>query len=71
VTGAISKTAGAIVQSFTSSYQQQVVDLITQIQQQEFGTAIAIADQPDLLKIPEFYQVGDGNFWVAIDQKNN
>jgi GNAT superfamily N-acetyltransferase len=68
--GAI-KTTVAIVQPFTSSHQQQVVELITQIQQQEFGIAITIADQPDLLKIPEFYQVGDGNFWVAIAPISN
>ena len=25
------------------------------------------ADQPDLLQIPQFYQSGAGNFWVALD----
>lgn len=35
------------------------------IQQQEFGLAIAAADQPDLLDVPAFYQRGAGGFWVA------
>ncbi|HEY9638860.1 MAG TPA: GNAT family N-acetyltransferase [Coleofasciculaceae cyanobacterium] len=71
LTVAICRTTVAIVQSFSAKHQQQVVELITQIQQQEFGIAITIADQPDLLNIPEFYQVDNGNFWVALDPENN
>lgn len=42
-----------------------VVDTILPIQQQEFGIAIALADQPDLQDIPGFYRRGAGEFWVA------
>jgi hypothetical protein len=42
--------------------------LIREIQQYEFGVAIALKAQPDLLKIPEFYQTGKGNLWIAVDQ---
>jgi GNAT superfamily N-acetyltransferase len=50
---------------FRPELQQQVVDLILAIQRDEFGMAISAEQQPDLMQIPSFYQVGDGNFWVA------
>jgi GNAT superfamily N-acetyltransferase len=56
------------IQPYTSEYQQQVIELILAIQQ-EFGIAITLADQPDLLEIPQIYQSGKGNFWLAIAQK--
>lgn len=51
---------------FTSEHQAAVIDLILSIQRDEFGVAITVADQPDLLDIPGFYQRGGGNFWVAL-----
>ncbi len=55
------------IQPYSAEYQEQAIDLILNIQQLEFGIAIAIEEQPDLLKIPEFYQTGKGNFWIAVD----
>ena len=43
-----------------------VLNLIVGIQQLEFGVAITAEDQPDLSRIPDFYQTGNGNFWLAI-----
>jgi GNAT superfamily N-acetyltransferase len=40
--------------------------LIVSIQRDEFGFDIDLARQPDLSVIPEFYQSGTGNFWVAL-----
>jgi N-acetylglutamate synthase-like GNAT family acetyltransferase len=45
--------------------EDQIIALIVTIQQEEFGIQITAADQPDLLAIPEYYQSGDGDFWVA------
>lgn len=42
------------------------MDLILPIQRGEFGVDITAEDQPDLARIPEFYQHGCGNFWVAL-----
>ena len=53
------------ISAFRPELQQQVVDLILAIQREEFGMAISAEQQPDLMRIPSFYQVGDGNFWVA------
>jgi N-acetylglutamate synthase-like GNAT family acetyltransferase len=50
---------------FQPEFEPQVVDLILEIQRSEFGIAISAEEQPDLMRIPGFYQVGDGNFWVA------
>jgi GNAT superfamily N-acetyltransferase len=43
-----------------------VVELILEIQRDEFSIDITAAQQPDLLDIAGFYQVHGGNFWVAL-----
>lgn len=52
---------------YSNVHRDVVVDVILPIQRDEFGIAITLADQPDLLDIPGFYQKGAGNFWLAID----
>ncbi len=47
---------------FSKLYQSGVEDVILPIQQTEFGIPITLADQPDLIDIPSFYQKGKGNF---------
>ncbi|WP_319529271.1 GNAT family N-acetyltransferase [uncultured Cohaesibacter sp.] len=42
-------------------------DLIVPIQRGEFGLDITYDDQPDLKDIPARYQVGHGEFWVAVE----
>jgi GNAT superfamily N-acetyltransferase len=59
-----------IVKQYSNEYQTQVIDLILHIQQQEYNIPITKNDQPDLFTIEDFYQKGNGNFWVAVyDQK--
>ncbi|ADO54956.1 GNAT family N-acetyltransferase [Paenibacillus polymyxa] len=55
-----------LLKEYATEYQSQVVDLILHIQQKEYNIAITKADQPDLLDIENFYQHGNGNFWVAL-----
>lgn len=52
--------------SFSKHHLAGVIDVILPIQQEEFGIRIELKDQPDLLDIPNFYQKGNGNFWVAL-----
>ena len=52
---------------YRKEYEQQVIDLILNIQQNEFGVPVTIADQPDLLDVENFYRKGNGNFWVIKD----
>jgi GNAT superfamily N-acetyltransferase len=57
------------IQVYSDIYKQEVIDLIINIQQNEFNIPINLAGQPDLNQIPDFYQTGSGNFWIAtIDQ---
>ncbi|RTL59906.1 MAG: N-acetyltransferase [Sphingobacteriales bacterium] len=55
------------ITKFSQPYQQQVIDLILSIQVGEFNVPITAEAQPDLKNIPAFYQKGNGNFWVAVE----
>ena len=52
--------------AFSSDYTEQVISMIVNIQQKEFDLPITADDQPDLSRIPAFYQKGKGNFWIAL-----
>lgn len=45
---------------------QAAIDLILNIQQNEFNIPITVKDQPDLLTITDFYHNGGGCFWGAF-----
>jgi N-acetylglutamate synthase-like GNAT family acetyltransferase len=53
------------IEIYTDKYKDAVADLILGIQNKEFGIPITLASQPDLDKIPLFYQTNSGNFWIA------
>ena len=57
-------------QTYSPEFQPQVPELILDIEQNELGVPITLADQPDLLDIPNFYQSNRGNFWLAINGEN-
>jgi N-acetylglutamate synthase-like GNAT family acetyltransferase len=50
---------------YKDAFRKDVSELIITIQKDEFEMPISLASQPDLDKIPEFYQVDKGNFWIA------
>ncbi len=56
-----------IVTPFTSKFQQAVEDLVLSIQNEEFEFELTREEQPELKDIPGVFQVGSGNFWVALD----
>lgn len=53
------------IDRFTDHNRKDVLDLIINIQTNEFGIPITLKLQPDLNEIPKFYQVNNGNFWIA------
>ena len=57
------------VELFKSVYRDEIIQLIVNIQRNEFGINITEQDQPDLSRVEEFYQKGKGNFWVALEDK--
>jgi len=54
------------ISHYEPTYQQPIIDLILDIQQNEFNVPITLEDQPDLLIVPDFYCQNAGNFWIAI-----
>ncbi|PKB17279.1 GNAT family N-acetyltransferase [Flavobacterium sp. 5] len=59
-----------IIQPIQNEYEKQIVDLILNIQQNEFNVPITLEDQPDLLNIKNFYYQSGGCFLGAfIDGK--
>jgi len=58
------------VLEYDAKNERDVIDLILDIQTNEFGIQIDVEQQPDLKNIPSIYQKGNGNFWVAIHQNN-
>lgn len=54
---------------YQEQYTSQLIELILGIQVGEYEIATSLEAQPDLLKIPEFYQANHGNFWLALDDE--
>lgn len=54
------------IRPFTSDDADAVLSVILPIQREEFGIDITADAQPDLRVIPDFYQSGKGQFWVAV-----
>lgn len=55
------------IRTFGTHDAAGVVGVILPIQQAEFSVPITLDAQPDLQDIRNFYQHGNGNFWVALD----
>jgi putative acetyltransferase len=54
------------ITTYRPEHKDQIVELILNIQQNEFQVPITLSEQPDLLTITDFYQINKGNFWVAL-----
>ena len=54
------------VEEYSDKYKKEIIDLILNIQNNEFNIAITSDQQPDLHNIKGYYQTGCGNFWVAV-----
>lgn len=51
---------------YRNEFQREVAALIVGIQAQEFGIAITLEEQPDLLDVDGFYRQEQGDFWIAV-----
>lgn len=54
------------ITEYSPEYQGDVIDMILEIQQKEYGITITAEGQPDLKNVYEFYQQDGGNFWIAL-----
>lgn len=57
------------IKTFEKDLTNEVVNLILNIQRNEFNVSIKAEDQPDLFEINEFYRKDGGEFWVAFINK--
>ena len=55
---------------YNDKYKNNIIQMILEIQQQEYSLAITESDQPDLNNIETFYRQNNGNFWVAVCNDN-
>ena len=55
-----------VITPYRDKYLSHIIELILSIQQKEFNIPVTLEAQPDLQKIPEIYQTGKGNFWIAL-----
>ncbi|MEP6713528.1 MAG: GNAT family N-acetyltransferase [Ferruginibacter sp.] len=53
------------IECYQNAYKDEVAALILSIQQDEFDIPVTLDMQPDLEEISSFYQINNGNFWVA------
>ncbi len=54
---------------YKSDYCQRIIEMILEIQQDEYKIPISLKDQPDLEDIEKYYQ-RRGKFWVAVDENS-
>ncbi|UXI68762.1 GNAT family N-acetyltransferase [Tahibacter amnicola] len=52
----------------TGDYVRAAGELIVAIQRDEFGFAMSIDNQPDLVDVDGYYRLGKGNFWIALSE---
>lgn len=56
------------IQPLDNRHSRQAIDVILPIQTVEFGVAVTLEQQPDLLNIESFYVEPGGGFWGAFHQ---
>ena len=54
------------IEAYSGTYDDEIISLILNIQNDEAGIDLSIQEQPDLLDIELYYQQPGGNFWVAL-----
>lgn len=57
------------ISTYRDKYLPHIIELILSIQKKEFYIPVTLEAQPDLQQIPEVYQTGKGNFWVALNDE--
>jgi len=58
------------IKIFQEALTEDVGNMILNIQRNEFDIPISLNEQPDLKDISNYYQIKNGNFWVATYNNN-
>jgi len=59
-----------LIKSIYNEYSHQIIDLILDIQKNEFHLPITLDQQPDLQDVETYYHQGGGNFWGVFVNEN-
>lgn len=54
---------------YNDKYKEEVITLILHVQNVEYGVGISVEEQPDILDIHSNYINDGGNFWIALNDK--
>ena len=56
------------IETYSGKYDDEIISLILDIQNNESKINLSLEEQPDLLTIHDSYQKNGGEFWIALDQ---
>lgn len=56
------------IEAYSGKYDEEIISLILDIQNNESKINLSLEEQPDLLTIHKSYQENGGEFWIALDQ---
>ena len=55
-----------LIETYSGKYDEEIIALILDIQNNESKINLSLEEQPDLLDISECYQKKGGEFWIAL-----
>lgn len=55
------------IETYSGKYDDEIISLILDIQNNESKINLSLEEQPDLLDIKHSYQQKGGEFWIAMD----
>lgn len=58
------------IETYSGKYDNEIVSLILDIQNNEARINLSLDEQPDLKNISKCYQASGGQFWIAKDEEN-
>lgn len=57
------------IEAYSGKYDNEIISLILDIQNNEAKINLSIDEQPDLKNIAGYYQTGGGQFWIAVENE--
>lgn len=60
-----------MIREYADDFRDEIVQVILNVQNVEYGVGIALEEQPDILDIKRNYIDSGGGFWVALNDKGH
>ncbi len=58
------------IETYSGKYDEEIISLILDIQNNEAKINLSLDEQPDLKNIAGYYQSGGGQFWLAVENES-